>query len=169
MSSAAIDEELADLAVDLVLLSQELINTKLKLQTLSKAGWVEMAKARYIMGPSSVSVLQLPTVDQEKPICASATVERNECVRSGGNVRHNYFSLLSPTVTPQELPDGVRLRKPDTGSAVQEVAVEKKKTEDPIRWFGFMPPLPLKQTQKHFNVGIETVVEIANIQSEMRG
>ena len=33
---SAVDEELADLAVDLVLLSQELVNTKLKLEHFTK-------------------------------------------------------------------------------------------------------------------------------------
>ena len=36
LEKSAIDEELSDLAVDLLLLSQELINTKLKLESLSK-------------------------------------------------------------------------------------------------------------------------------------
>jgi len=183
--AARVEEELADLAVDLLLLSQELINTKIKLESMCKSGWMEMAKARYVMGPNSVSALQLPSADQEKPVIAAVTVSNSPCARSGG-VRYNYFSLETEetTSTSPSSKDGIRNRKiddtgsqdenPETGSAVEEVSsgetkIAAPKPENPLRWFGFMPSTPLKQSQRCFQVCVETVIEMTNIQAEIRG
>jgi len=167
--NGGVEEELAELAVDLLLLSQELVNTKIKLQELSKMGWIEMAKARYIMGPNSVSALQIPKANQEKPVSASRTVYTSECLRGDGNVRHSYYSYTDPLIDDSDLPEGVRRRKGTVGGGVEEVQTKPRVVEDPIRWFGFMPPQPLKQSQKCFHTALETVMEITNIQSEIRG
>ncbi|XP_023321466.1 coiled-coil domain-containing protein 115 isoform X2 [Eurytemora carolleeae] len=169
--TAGIDSELSDLALDLILLSQELVNTKLKLEHLTKSGWMEMAKARYILGPASVSAIQLPSAEQEKPVLASKQIFRSECLRGDGNVRYNYFSLADPSTSGVEVPEGVRLRKCEEkpGSGIEEIVPEKSLCVDPIRWFGFMPPDPLKKSQKWFSMSVESILEISNIQNEMRG
>ena len=41
-----LDQELVTLTVKLLSLSQELITTKLRLETITKAGWMALAKAR---------------------------------------------------------------------------------------------------------------------------
>ena len=41
-----LDRELVTLTVKLLSLSQELITTKLRLETITKAGWMALAKAR---------------------------------------------------------------------------------------------------------------------------
>jgi len=172
----AIDQELGELAVDILLLSQELINTKLKLEDLARNGWVEMARARYHLGPNSVSSLQLPTVDQEKPVRAQVKTHLDQCIRSDGHVRYNYLSLaIDGQRSSTDIPDGVRLRKTTDAAktAVVESSpedpVDNKKTEDPIRWFAMLPPSPLKQSQGYFRFCIEVVLEAANIQCEIRG
>merc|ERR1719383_590957 len=99
---------------------------------MCKSGWMEMAKARYVMGPNSVSALQLPTADQEKPVLASVTVSNSPCARSGG-VRYNYFSLETEETAPTSpsSKDGIRHRKEvedagisgaNSGSSVEEVS-----------------------------------------------
>jgi len=178
LDNEAIDEELGDLAVDILLLSQELINTKMKLESLAKNGWMEMAKARYIMGPNSVSSLQLPSVEQEKPVRAKVRSHLDQCIRSDGHVRYNYFSLaVDGQRSTVDMPDGVRHRRttdPDQqkqqhSPGTTADAVDNSKTEDPIRWFGMLPPAPLKQSQKCFQFCVEAAIEAANIQCEIRG
>ena len=44
--SEELDQELVTLTVKLLSLSQELITAKLRLETITKAGWMALAKAR---------------------------------------------------------------------------------------------------------------------------
>ena len=46
---------------------------------------------------------------------------------------------------------------------------EKPKTKDPIKWFGFLVPQTLRQSQKHFSKSVELSVEATNIRNEIRG
>ena len=43
-----LDRELVTLTVKLLSLSQDLITAKLRLETVTKAGWMALAKARYV-------------------------------------------------------------------------------------------------------------------------
>ena len=50
-----------------------------------------------------------------------------------------------------------------------EVDVKKVAKKDPLKWFGFLVPNSLKQSQRHFSKAIEMSIEAANVQSEIRG
>lgn len=43
------------------------------------------------------------------------------------------------------------------------------KVVDPIKWFGFLVPNSLKQSQKCFQKAVELSVECANVQNEING
>ena len=52
--------QLDELAVQLLLLSQNLVDTKLLLEKFTKEGYITLAQSRYAMaGPASVSGLEL--------------------------------------------------------------------------------------------------------------
>eukprot|EP00088_Acartia_fossae_P040861 TRINITY_DN4259_c1_g1_i2.p1 TRINITY_DN4259_c1_g1~~TRINITY_DN4259_c1_g1_i2.p1 ORF type:complete len:244 (-),score=56.04 TRINITY_DN4259_c1_g1_i2:181-879(-) len=183
-----LDEELSDLTVDLLILAQDLVEAKVKLEEVSKNGWMDMAKARYIMGSTAISTLQLPKPEEDSDtgIEPSATVSKQECLRDGSkNVRYYHYSLNPPpsaqdttSQSKQEAAEGLRQRKQESnngdgdtkgGSKVEEVKKRPKSLSDPVRWFSAMPPAPLKRSQKYFQSGVEIVLEIANLQSQIRG
>ena len=76
----------------------------------------------------------------------------------------------------QKEEQGLRQRKAkveDLTSEFANVSVEEKKDVqalvDPIKWFGFLVPNSLKQSQKSFSKAIELSVECANVQNEING
>ena len=55
---ADLHSELTSLAVQLLTLSQDLVTAKLRLETLTKGGWILLAKARYV-SHGGVSITQV--------------------------------------------------------------------------------------------------------------
>ena len=53
-----------------------------------------MSKARYIMGPNTVSRLQLPSTDGETEVVAGKRIDREECLRYGNKVRAKIQNQL---------------------------------------------------------------------------
>jgi len=190
------DVELADLMIDLLQLSQDLIHAKVKLESMTKNGWIEMAKARYVMGSNTVSATQLPQPDEESCVEAKTKLQSQLCQREGSKIKYTTFCVDKKSETDITEPqssqeDGIRKRK---GNDKQDISIEndvkedkkcedkcsekkekkeenidvkKKNAGDPIRWFSVMPPSSLKMSQKWFTSGIEIVIEIANLQSEI--
>merc|ERR1711874_789118 len=137
----------------------------LRLESVTKAGWLHMSKARYIMGPNTVGSLQLPTSDSDTELVAEKRIDTKECLRNGNQVRYFHHSLVDPAAA-DDSDDGVKLRK-----NVKKVEIEKKSgpKSDPIKWFGFLVPASLRQSQSNFQSATELVLECANIQSEILG
>ena len=82
--TSAEEEELCDLTVDLLCLSQELVDAKLRLENSAKVGWLLVAKARYVMGPNTVGQLQLPAAgDAQQVVTALKRIDTQECLRQG--------------------------------------------------------------------------------------
>ena len=93
MTSDEIHDQLDELAMELLILCQNYIDTKLQLEKFMKEGYITMAQARNSMGgPTSVSALQLPNEDWED-FEAKQKVSLSECKRQEINVKFNYLSL----------------------------------------------------------------------------
>ena len=167
MTENEINEELDELALEYLLLNQNLIDTKLMLEQLMKEGYMGLAQSRYTMGrSSSISCLQLPNEEWE-PFDANLKVKRSECLRQEINVKFNYLSLdydAEPNVVENLDSQLVNRKKSKTEKEITKTSVGKK---DPLKWFGVLLPNTLKQSQKNFTRAIELTVEASNIQNEV--
>ena len=167
MTENEINEELDELALEYLLLNQNLIDTKLMLEQLMKEGFMGLAQSRYTMGrSSSISCLQLPNEEWE-PFDANLKVKRSECLRQEINVKFNYLSLdydAEPNVVENLDSQLVNRKKSKTEKEITKTSVGKK---DPLKWFGVLLPNTLKQSQKNFTRAIELTVEASNIQNEV--
>ena len=167
MTENEINEELDELALEYLLLNQNLIDTKLMLEQLMKEGFMGLAQSRYTMGrSSSISCLQLPNEEWE-PFDANLKVKRSECMRQEINVKFNYLSLdydAEPNVVENLDSQLVNRKKSKTEKEITKTSVGKK---DPLKWFGVLLPNTLKQSQKNFTRAIELTVEASNIQNEV--
>jgi len=164
-----LETDLTKLTVQLLSLSQDLISTKLKLENVSKNGWIMMAKTRYVNGGvSSVSVNQVPNDD----IVSTIRLHSTECTQEN-DVRYHHFNIadeIEAENVPEEEENGVRLRKGiNDCEIVSRITPTKLKTKDPIKWFGVLSPPSLRQSQTSFKSAIELAIDCANIQSEIQG
>ena len=60
-TTSDLNDELLQLTLQLMTLSQDLVTNKLKLENMAKTGWIMMAKARYVSpgGVASISINQV--------------------------------------------------------------------------------------------------------------
>ena len=115
--------------------------------------------------------MQLPNEDWE-PFDSNVKIVKSECVRQEINVKFNYLSLELGHGKIENLDSNMFNRK----MKIKDDSETKKNSEtmqnhknDPLKWFGFLVPNSLKQSQKHFSKGIELVIEATNIQNEIGG
>ena len=158
-----------ELTVQLLTLSQNLINAKLKLENVSKNGWIMMAKTRYVNGGvSSVSMAQVPSDD----IVPTIRLHSRECAQEN-QVRYHHFNIADEDcseIVHEDKKEGLRLRKGDhSDDKVSEYDLMKPKARDPLKWFGVLSPPSLRQSQNCFKSAIELTIDCANIQSEILG
>ena len=171
-----IHAELDDIAMNLLNLSQDLINAKLALEEQTKSGFLGLAQSRKLMGgPSSVSHLQIPSEDSDD-FTARFKTTREDQKSDQGEINFNYFSLQDQNV--QEIVEdldsklGIQKRKKNGGEADGDdiKPVEQKNTnlaKDPLKWFGVLVPSMLRQTQKTFLKSLELSIDCVNIQSQI--
>ena len=164
-----LDNEMMELTVQLLTLSQNLINAKLKLENVSKNGWIMMAKTRYVNGGvSSVSMAQVPSDD----IVPTIRLHSRECAQEN-QVRYHHFNIADEDcseIVHEDKKEGLRLRKGDhSDDKVSEYDLMKPKARDPLKWFGVLSPPSLRQSQNCFKSAIELTIDCANIQSEILG
>ena len=143
-----------------------------------KSSFLDLAKARYIMGTNNVSYLQLPT-EESTEITALRTVTSS--VETGKNLDYIVFKLCN--VNPESVLQGKEgdescFRKragKDENKCKERDDLNPKKCDkngfvsaaDPIKWFGYLVPQNLRQAQKGFHTALEFVIQSANIQAEL--
>ena len=64
---------------------------------------------------------------------------------------------------------GSRVTEVKAKKAKEEKLTAKKTGHDPLKWFGFLVPTTLRQSQDCFKRAVEMTVEVANIQNEIEG
>jgi len=169
--TSSMEAELTSLTIQLLSLSQDLVNTKLRMESTAKTGWILLAKARYISpgGPTSISMLQLPSGDSEKEVLASKRVLTEECMQEKTKVRYFHHSFEAVADAPHD--SGVKQRKniEKVEASAGDTEVSDPKQQNPLKWFGLLTPPALKQAQAHFVSATEIAVDCANIQSEIVG
>ena len=154
-----------ELALQLLALCQNLVDTKLLLETFMKEGFITLAQSRYSMGgPSTVSCLQLPTEEWE-PFEAQKRVILSECMRQEIGFRFNYLSLDVDQPKVKNLGSEL-IHRNSSKEKVKEPLTAKR---DPLKWFGVLLPNSMRQSQKHFSKAVELAIESTNLQNEIRG
>lgn len=161
-SKEEMNEQLDELAIQLLLLCQTLVDTKLHLEKVTKEGFIGLAQTRKISGPNAVSILQVPAEDDFE---ANKRVTLSQCVRQEIGVKFNYLSLEVNAPKVESLDSQLINRKKKSEEEDSKVVLKK----DPIRWFGFLVPNSLRESQKQFSKAIELSIEAANVQNEIRG
>ncbi|XP_022199553.2 coiled-coil domain-containing protein 115 isoform X2 [Nilaparvata lugens] len=189
-----LDMELDKRALKALKLMNELIASKLELEKSVKAGSLDLAKARYIMGNRNVSALQLPTPGEGADVAPLVTVHRAQTFQDSNNdsSMENTISLQLERVTLTTPSPDERARRSS------QAALKKRTTEgrdadeqrplldedddedksvssprpdqaiqDPIKWFGVLVPQNLRQGQARFKQALDLVVHTANIQLEL--
>lgn len=140
-------------------LMQEIVEQKLKLQECMKAGSINLAKSRYIMGNRNVSTSQLPTEDSV-PFDALRKIEKSKSEQNGIEV--SDFRLVVEEPSTKQKQDKTGDKK--TG---QDAANDSRLSCDPIRWFGVLVPQNLRAAQGSFQEAIELSVQIATSQAHL--
>ena len=83
---------------------------------------------------------QVPSTD----MVASVRVERSECSVLDNSVRYHHHNIVTDSVsTPDN--EGVRRRTKEQDQ--EDTKVTPSKSKDPLKWFGFLSPPALKQSQ----------------------
>ena len=139
-SQSKLETELTGLTLQLLTLGQDLVTAKLRLETLTKQGWLLLAKARYV-STGGVSVTQVPTTD----MVASVRVERSECSVMDNSVRYHHHNIV--TDTEMSPPDNEGVRRRTKEQEQENTKVTPSKSKDPLKWFGILSPPSLKQSQ----------------------
>jgi hypothetical protein len=135
-----------------------------QLQAHLKGGLLELARARYALGPASLGQAQYPGAMQAsalvaRPSCASAAADSS---RSGQDLQQQQqqpfeqFQLQQQDACLQQ--PASKHGQPGDGSV----------TVDPISWFCALPPAPLKAAQRSFGEALEAVVAAANALQRLR-
>ncbi|KAJ8883571.1 hypothetical protein PR048_015415 [Dryococelus australis] len=140
MQMDAVCRQLDVLAVEMLELMQEQLRVKAQLTDVMKNGFLNLAKARYISGNTSISALQLPSEDHD--LRAQTTV-----VREGG-----LLQLVTPESQQMAYGEGE----------------EFEKSTDPLQWFGVLVPRNLRQAQSNFHSALEWAVDGANVQLRLQ-
>ena len=122
--------------------------------------------------------LQLPNENWE-PFEADKKIKLSQCMRQEIGVKFNYLSLetgetevdkkekvetLGSELIHRGQSSNTKEEETKTASNDNQKVVKK----DPLKWFGFLVPNSMRQSQRHFSKAIELSVEAANVQSEIR-
>lgn len=121
-------------------LMQEKVNITLQIEETLKDGHIELAKAKYIRGKETISMLQVPA--DEEGISSLFELETKLTEEGGKVVPHFDISLK-------------RLNK------------DAEDIQDPIKWFGVLVPQSLRRAQKRFQETLYLIARATNIQAEI--
>lgn len=121
-------------------LMQEKIDIDVQMEKILRDGYIELAKAKYIRGKESISVLQVP-VDNERVVTLFEL--ETKLTEETGKIVPNFDISLK------------RLDK------------SEDEIQDPIKWFGVLVPQSLRIAQKRFQESLYLIVRAANIQAEI--
>ncbi|XP_046993278.1 coiled-coil domain-containing protein 115 isoform X1 [Schistocerca americana] len=157
------------LCIEELEIMEEYIRCKVELEKLMKAGFLNIAKARYIMGKTSVSSLQLPSED-----ASDVTALCKVVLDKKSSAEDREFQLMLDFKDQGKQVDDVtpapRKRNiTDENKLMEEKPDSKFKTQDsdPLRWFGVLVPQNLRQAQTNFQSALPLVIECANLQLKL--
>lgn len=181
MSKSEISEELDDLTFRFLDIIQSIINKQNHLQDVLRNGYVNMAKARYIMGNKHVSTLQISEkeVTAKFQVCSEVNNHSNvECMNFKITEECNQDTEKSKdqkvvhrkVKSPKDLVEGDSYvsceQSSESGNHKNENHSLLNKT-NPLNWFGILVPQSLRTCQSHFVESLDIIAELATLKSEL--
>ena len=76
-----LETELSELSLQLLCLSQDLVTAKLRLESAARAGWILLAKARYVSQGGGMTISQVPSSEGDRKMVAAVRVDTRECLQ----------------------------------------------------------------------------------------
>ena len=154
IEQSTLKEKLDTCAILCVETYNELLAQRTRLNEQLDNGFINMSKARSIMGCASLSSMQLPS-----EITPSVLVDVVESKQNEIDFEYNQtnFNLKIANIKK-------------SNETVEETA-EKKMTVSNIplpSWFGFLTPMSLKSSQKSFCSSFETIKYISELQAKLQ-
>ncbi|XP_046403635.1 coiled-coil domain-containing protein 115-like isoform X2 [Ischnura elegans] len=179
-------EDMDALSLTLLKSMEELVKTKVEMEKNMSEGFILLAKARMLMGKERISMMQVPSDDEQMVarycICRE---ESSEEILPLAKRMEASLKLNSNNTDAKEKSDNamqLRRRKGEPHYEVGEekegtrsilsqeptrLAVVKKSDLKPLKWFGVLVPNELKIAQKAFEKSVSLSVECANIQNKI--
>ncbi|KAI9207103.1 uncharacterized protein BJ171DRAFT_311889 [Polychytrium aggregatum] len=141
---------------------------------LASAFW-DFAKAKYVMGPERLCSFQYNRQALKAPDPRACVAARSATGSDEGDA-HPASGEPGAVDSPDEL---VLSRKSACKAMHQDGAVGcdngedkppvARDSSDPLNWFGVLSPQSLKDAQRGFSDALEVLVEIANLNHQIRG
>eukprot|EP00884_Botryococcus_braunii_P011296 jgi/Botrbrau1/20167/Bobra.0173s0065.1 len=154
---------------------------------MMKQGFLNLARARYSMGPTKVCAAQLPskmTASCRLEVCQEEGLPFRNIVASGkpGRASHQPSNVLSSShtdkgeITSAGVTENGRLshssgyssliddlaRKFDCQELADDEECSKGTKDDPLRWFGSMVSPQLREAQRDFKAALQLLLHLAN-------
>lgn len=136
----AVSEEIDELLLHKLDLMEEKVRANILMETSLKDGYIELAKAKYIRGKESISILQIP--NNEDTVVSLFDLETKVTEENGDTTACFDISL-------------------------KESNDQVDKLTDPIKWYGVLVPQNLRNSQKSFQQSVYLATKVANIQVEL--
>ncbi|XP_011136736.1 coiled-coil domain-containing protein 115-like [Harpegnathos saltator] len=137
----ALSEEIDELLLRKLELTEEKIHGNIQMEILLKDGYIELAKAKYIRGKENIGILQVP---------------------SNTDTMLSLFDLKTNGATDED--DNI---VPCFDISLKKSNDKVDGPGDPIKWFGVLVPQNLKNSQKRFQESVYLAIKIANIQMQL--
>ncbi|CAG8585138.1 1201_t:CDS:2 [Acaulospora morrowiae] len=139
-----------------------------------EGGFLQMAHAKYTMGPGRISQDQY---DGRMQAFTRVLISQEE----GGSVNNTsgatnfQYTLTSGQL---EISKGIsndsnnsssplRRRAIESGEIVTDKPTKKRVLRDPLNWFGVLVPSSLRESQRHFKQGFSGMINIINLRGEI--
>ncbi|KAF2366622.1 hypothetical protein FHG87_002629 [Trinorchestia longiramus] len=166
---SSLDDDLDELAVERLILLDDLLKNKQMLAEYMKTGFFNLGKARYSLGCHAVSALRIP----ETSIFASTKIQSNQEISNFGvKYTSRKISKTDGTKvgsTDEHLTDCGQRRQveelADMDAHLEEL--EERANKEPINWFSALPPVCLRHAQSQFESALQLAAECASLQEKL--
>ena len=154
MSNVNINEQLDTCAEMLVNTYDEILKQRQLLNEQLDSGYINLSKARSILGCTNLSMMQIPS--ELEPNVTVNILENNDFSENGIEYKNVDFNL--------QITDH---KKTDKDQAID---TEKKQPVNiPLpSWFGVLTPMSLKRSQKSFANSLHLVQSICELQTRLQ-
>lgn len=88
----------------------------------------------------------------------------NSPMATGDEVQSNGIDDLAKEIDQLGVEDDIKMLSPSTGGSNLK---KENCVTDPLRWFGVLVPMALRNSQKSFRQSVELVCEVANLQARL--
>lgn len=133
-------ELLDKLYINMLDLIEQDVQSKINIEKVTNDGQLNLAKARYIKGPSTVSFAQLPTEDSK---------ECNALQQTMPSTSKSYLNEEKLELHTNEID-------------------KEKGFIDPANWFGILVPNCLQLSKNSYRKSLEYVIESVNIETALQ-